>query len=313
MPLFEGLCRSHLARLRIERGQWAEALRSLEAPIECTHYVRVRIALEWGLLRLREGRLDEAEAHFTRVGRLAESQLGLASIAWERGDAQTVKDLAERFLRALPAEDMLDRSLGLAWLARAHAALGDGVAACEAGSELTRIANTVGTPGLMADAHRVRGEVAAACGDHESARRHFEDAVDAAGRAGLPYQEAFAHLALAQSLRALGRDAAAAREATAAAEGYRSLGAELRAQRAEAFAAPCAARAPAGEPPMLPLSERELEVLRLVAQGLSNKEIAVKLYLSEHTVKRHVANILTRLELSSRAAAVAYAAKLGRL
>ena len=59
------------------------------------------------------------------------------------------------------------------------------------------------------------------------------------------------------------------------------------------------------------LSARESEVLRLVAEGLSNKEIAARLVLSEHTVHRHVANILVKLRLSSRAAAAAYAAKHG--
>jgi DNA-binding NarL/FixJ family response regulator len=61
------------------------------------------------------------------------------------------------------------------------------------------------------------------------------------------------------------------------------------------------------------LTARQLEILRLVALGLSNPEIAVRLRLSDHTVKRHVANLLTRLGLPSRAAAVAYAAQHGLL
>ena len=66
----------------------------------------------------------------------------------------------------------------------------------------------------------------------------------------------------------------------------------------------------AGATPERPLlSSRELEVLSLVAQGLSNKEVASRLFLSEHTIKRHLANILTRLGLPSRAAAVAYAVR----
>ena len=61
------------------------------------------------------------------------------------------------------------------------------------------------------------------------------------------------------------------------------------------------------------LTGRELEVLRLVAQGLSNPDIAARLRLSDHTVKRHVANLLTKLRLPTRAAAAAYAAKQGLL
>ena len=61
------------------------------------------------------------------------------------------------------------------------------------------------------------------------------------------------------------------------------------------------------------LSARELEVLRLVAEGLSDAEIAERLVLSRHTVHRHVANIRTKLRLPSRAAAVAHAARIGLL
>ena len=64
-------------------------------------------------------------------------------------------------------------------------------------------------------------------------------------------------------------------------------------------------------PETLSLTARQLEILRLVAQGMSNPEIAARLKLSDHTVKRHVANLLTRLGLSSRAAAAAYATREG--
>jgi LuxR family transcriptional regulator, maltose regulon positive regulatory protein len=59
------------------------------------------------------------------------------------------------------------------------------------------------------------------------------------------------------------------------------------------------------------LTPRELDVLKLVAQGMSNPDIAQRLYLSEHTVHRHLANILRKLGLSSRAAAAAWAARAG--
>ncbi len=62
-----------------------------------------------------------------------------------------------------------------------------------------------------------------------------------------------------------------------------------------------------------PLSTRETEVLKLVAAGLNNQTIAEQLFLSEHTVHRHVANILNKLSVSSRAAAVAQAARRGLL
>jgi DNA-binding NarL/FixJ family response regulator len=66
-------------------------------------------------------------------------------------------------------------------------------------------------------------------------------------------------------------------------------------------------------PPIPPLTERELEVLRLAAQGLTDKEIAARLHRSEHTIHRHLANILGKLDLPSRTAAVAYALRQGVL
>ncbi len=313
MPLLEGLCRSHLARLRIERGQWAEARQSLNAPIECTHYVRQRIDMEWGVLALREGDLEAAEQHFTRTARLPESQLGLAVLALEGGDAQAARDLAERHLRGLPEAGVLERWTALGLLARAQAALGQFDEAATACDQVLRAARCTGTPGMFAFAHRVRGELDAARGEAEDARRAFEDAVDAASRAGLPFEEALGRLGLAKALRAVGRECAAQRESMAAAELFHALGSPRRAQQAESFTAAVACPPEEKAAAELPLSERELEVLRLVAAGLGNKEIAVRLYLSEHTVKRHVANILARLELSSRAAAVAYAARLGKI
>ena len=103
---------------------------------------------------------------------------------------------------------------------------------------------------------------------------------------------------------------AAAKEAARARDGFVAIGAAAEVARAEALLAP--PPAPARPPSPVPgLSARESEVLGMVAQGLSNQEIAARLFLSEHTVKRHVANILGKLDLPSRAAAAAHAARLG--
>ena len=102
--------------------------------------------------------------------------------------------------------------------------------------------------------------------------------------------------------RALRSPRAAARDAFAALGAVRELAA------AEALLAPEAAAGGLGE-----LSAREVEVLRLVAQGLGDAEIAERLVLSPHTVHRHVANVRTKLRLPSRTAAVAYAARAGLL
>ena len=174
-----------------------------------------------------------------------------------------------------------------------------------AASELEAIADAAGTDSLRGAARHAAGCAHAAAGELEQAREAFEDAVQLLGRAQLPFEAARARVALAQILRDLGREDAAQRELELARQRFAALGAATEEQRAVTMQADRPVRERAV------LSARELEVLRLVAEGLSNKEIAARLTLSEHTIHRHVANILVKLRLSSRAAAAAYAAKHG--
>jgi LuxR family transcriptional regulator, maltose regulon positive regulatory protein len=152
--------------------------------------------------------------------------------------------------------------------------------------------------------------VAFARGDHEEARRAGEDAVDRLTESGAPYDAAVARLGLARALAALRRPERAAAEARAARDAFAELGAVRDLARAEGV---LAGDAPAAPEALGELSPREVEVLRLVAQGLSDAEIAARLVLSPHTVHRHVANVRTKLRLPSRTAAVAYAARAGLL
>ena len=134
--------------------------------------------------------------------------------------------------------------------------------------------------------------LAAGAGSWEEARRAFEDAVDLYARAGGRWEAAHARRQLARTLRALGHDEAAEREARAADEALRTLGAGA--------TTPDTAKAPAG------LTTREVEVLRPCA-GRSNQEIATELVLSVRTVERHIANIYDKIGVSGRAARAAAA------
>lgn len=111
---------------------------------------------------------------------------------------------------------------------------------------------------------------------------------------------------LSEALRAVGHASPAEAEAVRAAETLARLGAvqaEARARRG--------AKGPTGKPSRGELTTREIEVLRLVGEGLSDKTVADRLTISEHTVHRHISNILRKLDVSSRAAATAQAVKLG--
>ena len=153
-------------------------------------------------------------------------------------------------------------------------------------------------------------------GDNDTARRSFEDALDLLAASEARYEVARVRLDLAAALTALGRENHARREIEAALADFREMGAEGERLRGDALLRrldDTAVKLPprASETPLSGLSPRELEVLVLVAQGLTNRDIAQRLVLSEHTVNRHVANILRKLGLPSRAAAASLAGRYG--
>ena len=193
-------------------------------------------------------------------------------------------------------------------LARARTARGELDEAGSAVAELREAERLVGTAPLRACADLAEGALAAAAADHDRARTHLEDAVDGFEASGAPFEAACARIELATSLAALGRSQPAAEEAATALASLLELGAGAEAARAQRLS-----RA-SGQGETLPeLTPREREVLRLLAEGLTNRQIAERLVVSEHTVHRHVANILRKLDVSSRTAAAAHAAQSGLL
>ena len=324
-----GVCRSAYGRVLAAGGDWPAAEAELAGALDDLA-TRPGIA-SGGLVRLgehraRQGRTGEARELFERAG--PAGLVGLGQLSLDGGDARAAADVAERVLRALPADVLLERLPALELLARARAALGTGAAdagsafaqADAAAAELERIAERLDTPYLRARARLVAGELAAARGDWDAARQACEDAVDCFTVGSAPYEAAVARVELARALAALGQAERGNAEARAALEVFGTLGAARDLARAEALAASArggdttsGSRGSERDAPGGDLSPRELEVLALVAQGLNDAEIAERLVVSPHTVHRHVANIRAKLRLPSRAAAVAYATREGLL
>jgi ATP/maltotriose-dependent transcriptional regulator MalT len=265
-----------------------------------------------GLAELRRRRSDPAEAALLlhRAGPGTGTQLCLARLALDRGDALRAVELLERLLRQLPEQRKLDRSPALELLIHARVARGELDEAASTLEALREVTQVVGTPALRACADLAEGVLLAARGLHDRARPLLEDSVDRFEKVGAPYEAARAKLELATSLVALDRGEVAEREATAALSSLLELGAEVEVERARRLLH-AAAR---GERTTLhEVTTREREVLSLLAEGLTNKQIAERLVLSEHTVHRHVTNILRKLDLPSRTAAAAYAVRSGLL
>jgi ATP/maltotriose-dependent transcriptional regulator MalT len=217
----------------------------------------------------------------------------------------------------------VDRVAGLDLLVRAGTAMRDFDRAKTALAEMTGIASIVATVPVRAAVSLATGTVQLAEGDSDAARCALEDAVDLYLQSGASFELAHARVQLSRALAALGRTDAAADEIQRAVDLFAELHAEVEAARARKLATEYAAAEHAGDPEKSAprstgkdaagLSGRELEVLRLVAGGLNNQDIAERLFLSDHTIHRHVANIFSKLSVSSRAAAVAQAARRGLL
>jgi DNA-binding NarL/FixJ family response regulator len=315
-------CRTHYAGVLLWRGAWSDAETELEVATGELATTFPAMAAE-GIARLaelrrRQGRVEEAEALLDRLDtrplralgtRLA--LLGRAALALDRGEATMAIELAERFLRGVPAQDRAGRVDGLELLVRGHVASGDHDRAARVLAELESITTVIATPPLRAAASFAEGVLAAAGSDREEARRRFEDAVDLFEQSGAPYDAARARLELAATLVAIGRPDAAAREARAAYETLDQIGAAGERERALTLLRQLetAGDERTTDSATKGLTPRELEILRLVARGLGDKEVAAALDLSEHTVHRHVSNVLSKLDVPSRTAAVAQAAQ----
>jgi ATP/maltotriose-dependent transcriptional regulator MalT len=314
-PLF-AVCRTQYASICMWRGTWLEAEQELTAATDELAASRPAMSVD-GIVRLaelrrRQGRLVEAAALFGQAEHHPLAALGRAELAFDRGDPRAAADDAERYLRRVSPQNRTNRTAALDLLVRAYTAGGELSAARTALAELNAIGAVVGTTPLRAAASLAAGYVALAEQHADDARVHLEDAVDFFLQSGAPYEVARARIELARALAALGRTEAAHEEAQRAIDLLTELGAELEIGRARTvMAALERPPAPAHVPKAAGLTARELEVLRLVAEGLNNQEIAERLFLSDHTVHRHVANIFSKLSVSSRAAAVAQAARRG--
>jgi DNA-binding NarL/FixJ family response regulator len=185
-------------------------------------------------------------------------------------------------------------------------AAGDGGEARRACDELERIAAEFGTEVLGAMAAHARGAVELADGQAQAALEPLRRAFRAWHEVGAPYIAARLRVLIARACRALGDKDTAALELDLARGVFERLGA---APDLAALAAPDAARGRVATPGGL--SARELEVLRLVASGKTNKLIAKQLCLSEKTIDRHVSNIFVKTKVASRAAATAFAYQHG--
>ncbi len=305
---YPGMCRINRAQLASLRGDWpqaeAEAGRATEELLSFNSALAGEALYETGDVRRRLGDLAGAEAAFERAHELGfEPQPGLAQLRLAQGKVEAAV-AALRVAITGTSGGRLHRTRLLWAFADAALAAGDPDAARTAADELDAIAGESDAPVLAASAATVRGSLQLAEGDVPSALTNLRRANTLWQELRLPYEGARARTAFGLALRAAGDEDDAALELRAALAAFERLGAAGDAARASDLL---------GGPKALPrgLTAREAEVLRLVASGKTNRDIAVELVISEHTVARHLQNMFVKLGVTSRSAATAFAYEHG--
>jgi DNA-binding CsgD family transcriptional regulator len=298
MP-YRGVCLVHRAEILQLRGAWSEAAGAAEDA--CRRLTDSRqAALGSAYYRLAEverqrGRFAAAErAYQQAAAEGAEVQPGLARLRAAQGN----RDAAIAGLDRALAEDPLSPARPVLLAARVDLGIdtGDLGTARSAAAELAGLASRQESPFLRALA--AYGEGRLACDDPRGAMPSLRRAWSLWQQVEAPYEGARTRLLVGRACRLLGDTDAEQMELDGARVVFEQLGAV-----AELAALETATRTGAGHR----LSPRELEVLRLLATGATNRAVADRLFLSERTVARHVSNIFGKLGVASRAAATSYA------
>lgn len=300
---FTGRCAVHRGQVMRTRGAYIEALDELDLARERYRALgNVRHAglamVERGAVLRILGRYAEAEAAFNEAVECGEDPQPDLAVMWlEQGRT----DAAASAIRRLLAErrDVVGRARLLPAAIQILVAAEAFQEARPLAAELGEIAAEFGCPTVTAMSGVASGSVALAEGEASAALPPLRRALEEWQGVGAPYEAAQTRILIGRALRALGDEESAVREMAAAQRSFSELGALPAAQATD--------RLIGG--PVLPdgLSPRELQVLRLVACGKSNAQIAAELFISEKTVARHLSNIFTKVEVSSRTAAAAYA------
>jgi DNA-binding CsgD family transcriptional regulator len=306
MVAHQGLCLVHRAEIMTLGGAWRDALEEARRVGErFTQGVLNQRALGEAAYRQGEvyrlqGEFEAAETAYREASRLGrEPQPGLAQLRLAQGN----KDAAAAAIRRAVSETTqpLKRAVVLPAYVEIMLAIGDSEAAGSACRELEEIAERQGSDMLGAMAAGARGEVALAEGDPQAALVQLRRAWQVWQELEAPHEAARARVLLGLTCHSLEDEDTAAMELEVARDVFAQLGAAPDVAWVESLTL----RAPAGD--RHGLTARELEVLRLVAAGRSNREIATSLVISEHTVARHLQNIYAKLRVSSRTAASKFA------
>jgi DNA-binding NarL/FixJ family response regulator len=310
-PHLYTICRVHYGRVLLLSGQWALAEAELTAALSVGQLVEPELHAEalalLGQLRVTQGRVGEAEQLIGGYEQHAAVVPVLAAIRAVQGRFEVAEWLLRRRLDLIAANPLAEAELrGL--FVEIELAGGKPQEALAEAEALSAVASRLDAPAVSARSHYLLGRALAAVGN-DTAARQLELAKTAFVELAMPYDAARSSLALARSIRASHKDAAA-EEAREALTTFEALGAAPDADAAAALLREWGIKAVRRGPNALGgLTTREREILALLGEGLSNREIAARLFITPKTVEHHVGHVLTKLDLRRRGEAVAFAVR----
>lgn len=302
---YRGHCLIRRAELLQLQGSWPEAIEQARLAHEYMSHPVAKPGVGAALYQLAEvhrlrGEFAKAEETYTEAARWnRDAHLGLAKLRFAQGQVESASAAIHRLGTETQAPGR--RAYVLDAFVEIVLAANDIPAASAAAQELSELADRNNALFLRALSSRAIGAVFLAEHDARSALLSLRQSWLHWCELQAPYEAARTRVLLALACRQMGDEDAAAVELAAARDTFEQLGASVDLARVQHL---MNANTPSSEGP---LTAREREVLKLVAAGLTNRNIAQHLFISEKTVARHISNIFTKLDLPSRAAATAYA------
>jgi DNA-binding CsgD family transcriptional regulator len=312
LPAVSAYCRTHYGGILTAAGRWREADDALTEAVRLwalgRRTLKAGAVVRLADLRVKQGRLEEAARLLEGMSDDPEASLPLASLQLARGEMAVARETLERALqRADPSSSGVVPLLAL--LIDIHLAGGDLTAAETAVDALVGCAEGHPSPYAAAVLALARGRIGLAAGTGDP-RGWLRDALVGFANAQLPLEAALCRLDLA---RAFGQESpeVAVAEARIALLEFERLAAARQVDATQSLLRGLGARVSPARSGGSTLTRREQDVLRLLGEGLSNPEIAERLFISRKTVEHHVGNVLGRLGLRNRAEAAAYAVRGG--
>jgi DNA-binding CsgD family transcriptional regulator len=301
-------CRNLYASVLVWMGEWKEAETELLAALQELKKMRPAYAtasvVRLADLRRRQGKWDETRNLLDEAGSHALKLLNCAALAFDEDDYPAAANFAERFLRQIPAKEKTRKLGGLELLLRIYVSQDRTDEAMAVLSELKEVAAMIDTRPMHGAVRSAEGIIQKAVEKYDAAKLLLEDAIDIYDAVNAPFEAARTRLELSDVLATLGQFHLAEAELNKAMKIFQKLGAEkdvdkTRLQLKNLHKTNAESQAMNRK---LEFTGRELEVLRLIAEGKNNEEIAGQLFLSVRTIEKHITNLYLKMGVSGKSA-----------